>query len=243
MAEAGARLAAVLAALRGEVRAGIATGELEARARTLIREYGAKPAFLNYHARGMKRPFPAALCVSVNEVVVHGIPGPYALQEGDIVKLDLGLQYKGWYVDSAITVGVGAVDADARRLILTTERALHRGIREARAGRTVGDIGWAIQDEVIKSGFSVAKSLTGHGIGREVHEDPAVHNTGTRGGGEALRPGMVIAIEPMVALGKGDTKELPDESFVMRDGSRSAHFEHTVAVTEKGPRVLTAGLL
>jgi methionyl aminopeptidase len=171
--------------------------------------------------------------------VVHGQPSDYALQDGDLVKLDLGLIYKGLYLDSAVTVPVGKVTAEAKKLIAATQAALEAGIAEAWIGKTLGDIGYAIEAVVKKNKFGTAEGLIGHGIGQSLHEDPAVFNFGKRGDGETLQEGLVIAIEPMVTVGSGATITRKDDSFATRDGSLAAHFEHTVAITAAGPRVLT----
>ena len=181
----------------------------------------------------------ASICTSVNDVVVHGVPNAYKLKQGDIVKLDLGLKYRGFYTDTAITVGIGKVSDEAKRLMAVTEDALILAIDECQAGNTVGDIGFAINAYVRKHGMHVAKGLTGHGIGQRLHEDPVVYNEGKPGMGARLEPGMVIAIEPMVTSGSGAVKELADESFATKEGALAAHFEHTVAITEAGPMILT----
>jgi methionyl aminopeptidase len=240
MAEGGKRLARVLAAVASRVKQGIKTAELDEAAFDLIKKEGCAPAFLGYTPGGAAKPYPATLCVSVNECVVHGIPSQYKVRDGDIVKLDLGLIFEGLYLDSAVSIGVGSVVPQAMSLLAAAEEALRRGIEKARVGNTLGDIGWAIQQCVEGAGFAVADLLTGHGIGRRLHEDPYVYNKGERGEGMALVEGMVIAIEPMVAAGSGRVKQLADDSFATADGSLSAHFEHTVAITKEGPRVLTA---
>jgi methionyl aminopeptidase len=239
MADAGKKLARVLEALRALVRIGVTTKYLDEASRALIKAEGAEPAFLNYRPAGSRKGYPFTLCASINKTVVHGLPSGYAIQDGDLVKLDLGLKLKGFYADSAITVGVGNISREAGKLMAVTEEALVRGIKEARLGNTTGDIGNAIESYVKKNKFSIVESLTGHGIGRNLHEDPYVLNFGRPGTGEELRAGMVIAIEPMVAAGSGASEQLKDESFVTKDGSLSAHFEHTVAITAKGPRILT----
>jgi len=239
MAEGGARLARILNALAKEVRPGMETRVFDKMTRELIKKEGARTAFLNYRPNPADKPFPAAICVSVNEVVVHGCPGDYVIKEGDLVKLDLGIVYRGYFSDSAVTVPAGKTDARSEKLMEATKAALHKAIALARKGSTLGDLGFVIQNEAKKNGFSVAHSLTGHGIGQDLHEDPTVFNTGRKGQGEELRPGMVLAIEPMFIIGKGEVEELPDGSFVSVDGTRSAHFEHTVAITEKGPKILT----
>lgn len=239
MAQGGRILGAVLQKLKAEVRPGMTTRELDAMAEKLIREAGAKPAFLRYRPYPGADPYPATLCASLNDTVVHGIPSGQMLKEGDVLKLDLGVLLKGYYTDAALTVAVGPVSENTEKLIKTTEEALQAGIRAAQPGSTLGDVGYAIQKLVEGRGFAVADLLTGHGIGKHLHEDPSVLNTGRRGGGEELVPGMVIAIEPMVITGYPKVKEMPDGSFVSKDGSTAAHFEHTVAITEKGNRILT----
>ena len=239
MAEGGKRLAAVLRKLEASVRAGMTTKELDGVAYDLIVSAGCKPSFLNYRPAGAAKAYSATLCASINDVVVHGLPSNYIVKDGDLVKLDLGLIYQGFHLDAARTVPVGAVTPEAKRLMATTRKALTAGIKEAKPGHTLGDVGFAIQDVVRKAGYSVAQGLTGHGIGRSLHEDPAVYNFGRRGQGEEIQEGMVIAIEPMVNVGGGDIKQLKDDSYATRDGSLSAHFENTVAITKKGPRVLT----
>lgn len=239
MAEAGRRLANVLRALKNEVRVGRATKELEAISFKLIKESGSEPAFLGYRPAGSEKAYPYSLCVSINSVVVHGQPSEYVIKDGDLVKLDLGLKLKGFYVDSAITVGVGKISKTAKKMIEATREALAEGIGAAKAGNTTGDIGYAIERCVKKNKFSVVHSLTGHGIGKDLHEEPPVFNFGKPGGGIKLEPGMTIAIEPMVSVGSGKIKQLEDESFVTQDGSLSAHFEHTVLITSNGPQILT----
>ncbi len=239
MAEAGKRLARILEILKKEVRVGMETRELDARAFELIKEADCKPAFLGYAPHGAGKPFPATICVSVNDCVVHGVPGSYVIDDGDLVGIDAGLIYKKFYADAATTVIAGEGSKEAKKLVHATEEALHAGIRAAKAGNTLGDIGHAVSEVIHENGFSIVRALTGHGIGRELHEDPYVFNFGRKGEGEKLVPGMVIAIEPMVAAGNANVKQLKDDSFVTADGSLSAHFEHTVAITEKGPIILT----
>jgi methionyl aminopeptidase len=239
MAEGGRRLGAVLVALKKEVRPGVTTLALDRAARALIVDGGDVPAFLNYRPGGARRAYPYTLCASVNNVVVHGQPSEYILKEGDIIKLDLGLKHEGFYLDAAITVGVGKVSAEAKKLMAVTEESLYAGIKEAKPGRTLGDVGYAIEHVARKNRFSVAEGLTGHGIGRALHEDPTVFNFGDRGTGMKLMPGMVIAIEPMVTIGSGEIVQLRDEGYGTVDKTWAAHFEHTVAITEKGPMILT----
>ncbi len=240
MAEGGKRLAAVLRKLEIAVRAGAATQEIDRLAYDLITAGGDRPSFLNYRPEGADKPYPATICISLNDVIVHGTPNDRdVIKDGDLVKLDLGLIHQGFHLDAARTVPVGAVTPEAKRLIATTRKALAAGMKEARVGRTIGDIGFAVQSVVREAGFSVAEGLTGHGIGRSLHEDPAIFNFGRRGSGEGIKEGMVIAIEPMVNIGGGGIRQLKDDSYATRDGSLSAHFENTVAITKKGPRILT----
>jgi len=236
MAEGGRILAATLDTVRAAVRPGISTGELDYLAEEFIRSHeGALPAFKGLYG------FPATLCTSVNSEIVHGIPSRQrVLKEGDILSIDVGVKYRGYYTDAAQTVPVGAVDAPTQRLLEITERALRAGIDAAQPGNHVGDIGAAVQRVVEAAGFSVVRTLVGHGIGVEPHEDPQVPNYGKPKRREALVPGLCIAIEPMVNAGGPATRTLRDEwTVVTQDGSRSAHFEHTVAITPEGPRVLT----
>jgi len=238
----GRRHAQILSELAKLCLSGTSTLILEEEALRLIKEGGDKPAFLGYTPVGAKRAYPAALCVSINDEIVHGIPSEPGriLNDGDIVSIDLGLIHKGLITDTAITVAVGAIDDESKRLIKFTKEALEAGIRAATSGNTVGDIGFAICESVKFSGFSLAEDLAGHGVGYKVHEDPFVPNFGRSGEGEKLIPGMVIAIEPMLNVGKGAIK-LSKDGYTIRtkDGSRSAHFEHTVAITEKGNIILT----
>lgn len=240
MAEGGRRLAEVLRQLAAEVKPGVTTKQLDRLAYQLIHKAGAKPAFLHYRPAGARHAYPYTLCASLNDVVVHGQPSARAIADGDLVKLDLGLRYKGFYTDAAVTVGMGQLTREATKLIAATEEALAAAIAAAQPGRTMGDIGAAVEKVVRKNKFAVANGLTGHGIGRELHEEPTVFNFGKAGRGEELVPGIVLAIEPMVVAGEGDLKQLLDESWGTADGSLAAHFEHTVAITATGPRVLTA---
>ncbi|MBI4119520.1 MAG: type I methionyl aminopeptidase [Parcubacteria group bacterium] len=243
MREAGKILAGVIQEVGRAANVGVALKELDELAESLIRKAGCRPAFLGYRPEGARKPYPATICASVNEVVVHGVPNSYRLKDGDILKLDFGLVYPpkgGFYVDAAVTVPIGKVSKKAELLIAVTRDALMKGIAQATVGKRLGDVGAAIQKHVEKNGFSVIRGLTGHGIGVHLHEDPPVYNYGKPDTGVLLQPGMVFAIEPMVALGSGEITQLPDDSFATQDGSLSAHFEHTVAVTARGPEVLTA---
>lgn len=239
MAEGGKRLGEVLRSLEEKSVVGITTKELDRHAYQLIHKLGARPAFLHYRPHGARHAYPYTLCASLNEVVVHGQPSNYALRDGDIISLDLGLVYKKFYLDAAVTVAIGVASREAKNLIAATREALTAGIHEASSGKTLGDVGAAIEAVAKKRKCSVVEGLIGHGIGRSLHEDPAVFNFGKRGAGEPIEVGMVLAIEPMFAAGRGTTRTLKDESYATRDGSLAAHFEHTVAVTLDGPRVLT----
>lgn len=238
----GKRLGDVLAKVAETVKPGVQTDELDALAEKLIREGGDTPSFKGYTPQGAERPFPAALCVSVNDEIVHGIPNedPKTLKEGDIVGLDLGLTHKGLITDSAITVPVGNISGDAQELLSVTRKALERGIAAARGGARVGDIGYAIEKFVNKR-YGIVEELGGHGVGWRVHEDPMIPNFGTQGMGMELLPGMVIAIEPMLNLG-GKEIVLDADGYTFRtaDEKISAHFEHTILITEGEPEILTA---
>ncbi|MCX7970805.1 MAG: type I methionyl aminopeptidase [Negativicutes bacterium] len=234
MAEAGQLVAATLAMLRQHLAAGITTGELDELAEQFIRQRGGEPSF-----KGL-RGYPASICVSVNEEVVHGIPGRRKIAEGDLVSIDLGVRMNGFHGDAAITVAVGRVSRQDRELLQVTEQCLLKAIDEARPGRRLGDIGHAVQSWAERHGFSVVRSLVGHGIGRDLHEEPQVPNFGRPGTGAELKPGMTLAIEPMINAGTHKVSILRDNwTVVTADRRRSAHFEHTVAVTENDPLVLT----
>lgn len=234
VADACRIVGAALGALKGFVGEGLTTKELEKFADDVIVKGGGKAAFKGY------RGFPASICSSVNDQVVHGIPSGYKLKDGDIVSVDIGVFYKGYYGDAAITLPVGRVSDEAGRLMRATEEALYVGIEAAREGGRVSDISCAVQKHVEDKGFSVVRTFVGHGIGRSLHEEPQVPNYGPCGRGARLKEGMTLAIEPMVNAGGYDVKVLDDGwTAVTSDGSLSAHFEHTVAVTEEGPRVLT----
>ena len=235
MREAGHIVAEMLAKLRSAVRPGITTGDLDAIAAAELKQRGARASFLGYHG------YPASVCTSVNDEIVHGIPGKRVLKDGDIISIDFGAIYNGWHGDSAITVPVGEVSSEVKRLLRVTEDALYRGIAAARAGNRVQDIGRAVQSFVEAEGFSVVRQYGGHGVGRSMHEDPQVLNYIEQGyPNPLLRPGMVIAIEPMVTLGEKETQVLLDKwTVVTADGSYAAHFEHTVAITEGDADILT----
>jgi methionyl aminopeptidase len=237
MARGGQILGATVAMLRGEVRAGMSTLQLDELAESFIRSHaGATPSFKGLYG------FPGSVCASINEEIVHGIPSRRrVLKDGDIISFDVGVKYEGFHTDSATTVAVGEVSEEAHRLLEVTQRALAAGIAAAQPNNHVGDIGAAIQGVVEASGFSIVRDLVGHGIGVGFHEEPQVPNYGKPKRGTKLVPGLTIAIEPMVNAGGPGTRTMPDRwTVVTVDGSRSAHFEHTVAITESGPRVLTA---
>ena len=237
MREAGRIVAEVLAAIRAAVAPGVTTADLEAIAdEIIVGKYQAIPSFKGY------RGFPGMVCASVNEEIVHGIPGQRVLREGDIVSVDVGVIYKGYHGDSAITVGVGQTDVDSQRLMDVTAESLRIGIETAKPGNWTTDISKAIQAYVEGQGFSVVREYTGHGIGRQMHEDPQIPNyfEPRIGGRVRLRPGMTFALEPMVNIGDWKTRVLDDGwTVVTADGTRSAHFEHTVAVTKNGPEIMT----
>jgi methionyl aminopeptidase len=216
------------------IRPGISTGEIDSAAADFMKEAGVKSAFLGY------RNFPGNICISLNEEVVHGIGGKRRIQYGDIVKLDIGVVKDGWVGDTATTVPVGVIDAATQRLLTVTEETLHMAIPFATDGRRLGDLCAAIEDEVIASGYSVVREFVGHGVGRKLHEEPQVPNFGRRGSGPKLKAGMVIAIEPMVNMGRSGVRILSDGwTVVTADGKPSAHFEHTVLVTRGEPEILT----
>lgn len=240
--EGGKRHAFILREVSKIVKPGISTNELESLARKLIEEGGDKASFLGYKPRGSKRPYPAALCVSVNNEIVHGIPNenPLVLQEGDIVSIDLGLTHKGMITDAAITVPVGKISKENKKLLDDCKESLSLGIKQVKLGGHIGDIGYAIGTFGKEKGYGICQGLSGHGVGYSVHEDPYVPNEGKKGQGEKLKSGMVIAIEPMFSLGS-DKIVLDKDGYTYKtkDGSNAAHFEHTVAITDDGIFVLT----
>ena len=234
MRKSNALVAAILEELGKKIRPGVKTIELDRLSEAMALKKGARPAFKGY------RGYPYSLCTSVNSEVVHGMPSERELQEGDIVSLDFGILHDGYYGDAAVTVPVGEISPEARRLLRVTEEALYRGISAARAGNRIGDISAAIQGHVEAAGFSVVRDLVGHGIGKSLHEDPQVPNYGSSGRGIELKPGMVFAIEPMVNEGTYRVDVLRDGwTVVTADGKLSAHFEHSVAITENGPVILS----
>ncbi len=234
MRQAGRIVGEILEILSRQVRPGMKTKELDSIAETELEKRGATSSFKGYHG------FPACLCVSVNDEIVHGIPGERVLHEGDIVSLDFGAIYRGFHGDAAITVGVGKITPEAEKLIQTTEATLEAGIAAAQRGATLGDISAAIQSYAESRGYWVVREYTGHGIGREMHEDPQIPNFGTPGTGSIIKRGMTLALEPMLNIGDWRTR-VDDDQWTVRtaDGSLSAHFEHTIAITDSQPEVLT----
>ena len=240
--EGGRRLAAILQELSDEVKPGVKASFINDRAEELIRAGGDLPVFLGYQPDLATRPYPATLCVSVNDEIVHGIPNEKEkmFKEGDIVGLDIGLSHEGMIVDTALTVPVGKIDGATRKLLNVTKESLAVGIKAARGGAKVGDIGAAIEAYVKPHGYGIVRELAGHGVGYAVHEEPYVPNFGKKNTGAVLKPGMVIAIEPMLNEGTADVI-LEDDGYTFRtkDGKRSAHFEHTILITEGAPEILT----
>jgi methionyl aminopeptidase len=234
MAAAGAILVKTMHLLAGKVRAGATTAQLDEAAEKFIRSQGATPAFKGY------RGFPGSICASPNHMVVHGIPGPFKLKRGDILSIDIGVVYDGWVADAARTFGVGEVAPVASKLLDTTEQSLFEAVEQCRPGNRLGDVSHAVQEHVERNGFSVVRSLVGHGIGRNMHEEPQIPNYGPAGKGIVLEEGMVFAVEPMVTAGRHMVR-MGDDGWAIysQDGSLAAHFEFTVAITRDGPRVLT----
>ena len=234
MAKAGEIHVRVMNLIAGKIRAGVTTGELDAAAEKFIRSQGATPAFKGY------RGFPGSICASPNHMVVHGIPGKFKLRKGDILSVDIGVVKDGWVADAARTFPVGEVSAVAAKLLQVTEDALFRAVDSCRTGNRLGDVGWAVQEHVESNGFSVVRSLVGHGIGRNMHEEPQIPNYGPPGKGVVLEEGMVLAIEPMVTAGRHMVR-MGDDGWAIysQDGSLAAHFEFTVAITAAEPRILT----
>lgn len=241
--EGGAILARLLDELSAMVAPGVSTEELNDEAMDRMERYGVKPALLGYHPEFAPRPYPAAICTSINDVVVHGIPNEelYILKEGDTIGIDATIEYNGMIVDSARTVAVGLVDPDIQKLLNITKEALMIGIKAAQAGNRVGDISHAIESFVRPHTYGIVEELCGHGVGYAVHEEPLVQNIGTPGIGALLEPGLVLAIEPMLTLGSNEVIFEKDNGYTVRtkDGSQAAHFEHTIVITENGPEILT----
>jgi methionyl aminopeptidase len=239
MREAGRHVGEILLELREAARPGVTTGELDDVATSAIKRRNLISSFVGYGPGGLP-PYPAAVCISVNEEIVHGIPGPRELKDGDLVSLDFGIIFNGFHGDSAVSIAVGEVDDDSERLMDTTRDSLYLGIAQMVPGQRLSDIGHAIQERAEGAGYSVVRQFVGHGIGRALHEQPQIPNYGKPGRGPRLQAGMVFAIEPMVNVGSEKVRMLDDEwTAVTADGSLSAHFEHTVLITDDGPEVLT----
>jgi len=239
--EGGKILAEVLKKISEFAKPGISTGFLNQKAREMILTCDALPSFEGYKSSFSDRPYPAAICTSLNNIVVHGLPSEKViLEEGDILKLDLGVKYRNFFTDAAITIGIGKMTDEKNKLINVTKRSLELAVNEVKPGNRIGDIGYAIENYVEREGLAVVKILVGHGVGYAVHEEPSVPNYGEKGGGSVLKSGMVLAIEPMLTLGSGEV-ELSKDGFGYEtvDGSLSAHFEHTVAVMDDGYLILT----
>ncbi|MBI5079107.1 type I methionyl aminopeptidase [Candidatus Wolfebacteria bacterium] len=248
IAVSGKILSVILKILAENAVIGAKLKELDELARRLVVQtekrlgVSVRPAFLGYRSEGSSKSYPAAICASVNDTIVHGYPSDYRLKSGDILKLDFGINYDGYYSDAAITVGIGEISPQARKLIEVTKGALEKAIKRIKPGRHLGDIGWAISEHVKSAGkgkFKVIEGLTGHGVGLKLHEEPTVYNYGSKGDGEKLEKGMVLAIEPMVSAGSEKIIQKDDDSYAASDGSLSAHFEHTVVVTDSGAKILT----
>jgi methionyl aminopeptidase len=234
MAAAGAILVKTMNLLAGKIRPGVTTADLDEAAEKFIRSQGATPAFKGY------RGFPGSICASPNEMIVHGIPGPYALGRGDILSVDIGVVHDGWVADAARTFGVGPISPIATKLLQVTEESLFLAVEQCRVGNRLGDVSDAVQQHVEHAGFSIVRSLVGHGVGREMHEEPQIPNYGSPGTGIVLEEGMVMAVEPMVTAGRHAVRVGDDHwAIYSQDGSLAAHFEFTIAVTAAGPRILT----
>lgn len=234
MRKSGEILARIIKKMQEFIKVGISTLEINRRAEEMVLNENAIPAFKGY------RGFPASICTSVNEEIVHGIPGERILKEGDIISLDLGINYQGYFTDVAVTLPLGRIDSELKKLIEVTKNALAEGIKQARLDNHLSDISYAIQNYVEKNGFSVVRQFVGHGIGQTLHEEPEIPNFGRPGAGPILKSGMVLAIEPMVNMGSWESKILDNGwTAVTVDGLASAHFEHTVAITDNGPKILT----
>ena len=239
MREGGKILARILRAAAQRAIPGATGKELDNFIRSEMRTANVRPAFLGYHPEGARTAYPAASCISINDVIVHGLPSDEPFQKGDVVKIDAGLIYKKLYLDSAVTVGIGRVSRPARKLIQATRGALEAGIAKARVGNTIGDIGSAINAYIQKHGFVIVQNLAGHGVGYDLHEEPSVFNFGRAGHGLPLQEGLVIAIEPMASISSKQAVSRRDDSFATHDGSLSVQWEHTVAITKDGPLILT----
>ncbi len=239
IARSGKILSEVFQKTIEEAKIGTSLKRLDDLAYQLIKKAGAEPAFLGYKPSGAKHPYSATICASINDIIVHGFPTDYKLKNGDILKLDFGVKYEGFYSDAAVTIGIGAISKEAENLIKAAENALNEAIKIIKIGNTLGDIGFAISQTAKKYGVKAIKELTGHGVGLKLHEDPTIYNYGEKGKGIKLKPGMVLAVEPMFAISTDKIIQKKDESWATADGSLSAHFEHTIAITEKEIKILT----
>lgn len=239
IAVSGKILAGVFKQIAKKAEIGTSLKDLDNLAFELTKKAGAEPAFFGYRPDGAKKSYNASICASINDVVVHGLPTNYKLKNGDILKLDFGVKYQGFYSDAAMTIGIGKISKEAENLINAAKEALAEAIQIIQPGNRLGDIGWIIEKTAKKFGVKVIKNLTGHGIGKNLHEEPTIYNFGKRGSGIELKSGMVLAIEPMFGIGTEKIIQKPDESWATADGSLSAHFEHTVAIAENGARILT----
>ena len=240
MRRAGAIWSIVMREIKAKVKPGLSLKELDEFAEKRIREEGGTPGFLNYKPEWNGTPYPATLCTSVNEIIVHGIPNDYRLKEGDLLKVDMGVVIEGYNVDAARTIPVGKVDKEALEISAATELALEKGMAAAKAGNTIGDIGHAVQEVAKEHNLHIAEGLSGHGIGAKLHEKPSVYNTGNPGEGERLEAGMCLAIEPMFAKSTGKIQhDHETDGYAMQDGSQSAHFENTVVITDGEVEILT----
>ena len=238
--EGGKKLSLILGELLDMVKVGVSAFDLELKARDLIKKAGGRPSFLNYRPDYTAKPFPAALCVSVNSVVVHGLPKKtLVFREGDLVTLDIGMEYKGLYTDMAYTVNLGNKDKKVLKLLKTVRGALRKATKEAREGKKLGDVSFIIGETITRAGFFPVCELTGHGVGYAVHEEPYVFNCGKKNSGLRLQKGLVLALEPMAGIGTGKVLQLSDDSFKIADNSLSAHFEQTIAIREKKTEVVT----
>lgn len=238
--EGGNILAGILRFVASSVRPGVKTSELDRIAEESILSSGGSPSFKGYKPSGYARPYPCSLCTSVNSEIVHAVPGEHILKEGDLVGLDIGMKYKGFFTDTAITVGVGMISVEVEKLLMATRTSLEKGIRAAVIGGHIGDIGNNIETYIKDFGYGIIRELVGHGVGKEVHEDPQIPNFGKKGTGEKIIDGMVLAIEPMISMGSDKIKLGEDNwAYKTKDDSLAAHFEHTIIVTKDGPQILT----
>jgi methionyl aminopeptidase len=239
IARSGAILARTMAVLKKEIAVGVTLKHLDDAAREYIRKEGGEPAFLNYQPGGAEHPYRASICSSINEVVVHGFPTEYKIKSGDVLKIDCGVLFGGMYSDSAFTLIAGKGTQKAQNLVKATHKALEEAIKAARPGNHIGDIGYAVEKTAKRYNVNIVQGLVGHGVGYKLHEDPEVYNYGNKGEGLLLKAGMVLAIEPMLCTGRGQVRQLKDESWAMEDKGLSAQFEHTIAITENGAKILT----